>query len=464
MVQPWQATVWAQTEFGRADLGHAARTKRAVRFAHALVQNPSASIPTVTKDPHQAKGAYRLLSSPAVHHDDLLSGHISRARDRCLGRSAVLVLQDTTALSFTSHESTTGLGPVNDGARARGFLAHTAMAVTVEGHEVLGVLDQHVWARANKKVTKGESCAARKKRSRESEHWPAAQRRIAEVFAGMDDKPRVIAVFDREGDIFEAFEALDELGHSFIIRACRNRLLDSDSDDKQYSLDAVKLAPVLGQYEVDVPAGPGRQARTARMELRAMPVTVCAPRNRQRRGHPLSLNIVLAVEPSPPEKVEPLCWYLVTREAVDTEDDLLAVIRNYQARWLIEELHMGIKTGCSAEERQLGTEHALENFLAFATVIACQMLCLRDASRRQVPVPANQVLTPSQLAVLCALRPRIKPNCSATDALRSIATLGGFMGRKSDGNPGWRTLWTGFQQILMAEVGFLAAQKRFGQR
>jgi Transposase DNA-binding/Transposase Tn5 dimerisation domain len=462
MEQPWHATVWAQSEFGQAELGHGARTKRAVRLAQALVQNPSASIPTVTQDPHQAKGAYRLLSNPEVSHVDLLSGHIARTRDRCRGRCAVLVLQDTTALSYTSHQSTTGLGPVNDRARARGFLAHTALAVTVDGHEVLGVVDQHVWARAQKKVTKDETCTARKKRSRESEHWPAAQHRIAALFAGVEDKPRVIAVFDREGDIFEAFEALDEVGHSFIIRACRNRLLDLESDDKQYSLDAVKLAPVLGEYQVEVPGGPGRQARVARMQVRAMAATVCPPRNRQRRGDPLSLNIVLAIELSPPQGVEPLCWYLVTREATETQDDVLAVIRSYQARWLIEELHMGIKTGCSAEERQLGTEHALENFLAFASVIAWQMLCLRDASRRKEPIPAAQVLTPSQLIVLCGLRPRIKPNSSAVDALRAIATLGGFMGRKGDGNPGWRTLWAGFQQLLMAEVGFLVAQKRSG--
>ena len=182
---------------------------------------------------------------------------------------------------------------------------------------------------------------ARKKRSRESEHWAAAQGRSAELFSDAQDKPRVIAVFDREGDIFEAFEALDELGHSFIIRACRNRLLDVDGEDKQYSLDAAKLAPVLGEYEVDVPGGPGRQARKAQMQIRAMPATFCPPRNRRRRGDSVSVNIVLAIEPTPPEGIEPLCWYLVTREAIETKDDVLAVVEGYEARWLIEELHMG---------------------------------------------------------------------------------------------------------------------------
>jgi len=65
---------------------------------------------------------------------------------------------------------------------------------------------------------------------------------------------------------------------------------------------------------------------------------------------------------------------------------------------------MGMKTGCSTEQRQLETVHALRNFLAFATVVAWQMLCLRDAARRPESVRADKVLTPLQMTVLCGLR------------------------------------------------------------
>ena len=458
----FDATAWAVLEFGGADLGHGARTKRAVRVWAALVQNPSSSIPRVTENGHQAKGVYRLLSNPQVEHDEILSGHIDRTVERCLGHSAVLVIQDTTTLSYTEHRQVRGLGPVNDSKRARGFLAHTALAVGVEDHAVLGVLDQHVWVRGERKVTQGESCVARKKRRRESEHWAAAQRRVSKLFAGQEKRPRVIATFDREGDIFEAFEALDELGHGFVIRATHNRLVDSEGESKEYSLDTVEQAPVIAHYAVDVPARPGRASRLAQMEVRATSLAIRPPRNRGRHGDSLRINLVAAIERTPPEGVEPLVWYLVTREPIATEADVLAVVRAYEARWIIEELHMGMKTGCSTEERQLGTVHALQNFLAFATVVAWQMLCLRDASRRPQPVRADQVLTRLQMTVLCGLRPRLKADCLAGEALRAIATMGGFMGRKGDGNPGWRTLWAGFEKLLMAEKGFLVARERFG--
>ena len=33
------------------------------------------------------------------------------------------------------------------------------------------------------------------------------------------------------------------------------------------------------------------------------------------------------------------------------------------------------------------------------------------------------------------------------DVIRQIATLGGFLGRKSDGEPGVKTLWQGMQRL-----------------
>ena len=54
----------------------------------------------------------------------------------------------------------------------------------------------------------------------------------------------------------------------------------------------------------------------------------------------------------------------------------------------------------------------------------------------------------------------ISARANAYQALRAIATLGGFLARKGDGEPGWRTLWIGFRQLLIAEQGYLAALGR----
>ena len=470
MIDKEGAAAWAWREFGQAELGDARRTRRAVKFAAKLVCGPASSIPRALSNDAEIKGAYRLIENDGVNHAGLLSGHVKHTAERVRNEEKVLVVQDTTTLNFGERE---GLGPIHDRLASKGMYAHTALAVTYERHEVLGVLDQQVWVRDAKKRPRNESGYARKKRERESEVWRKGQEHVAEVLGRMGKgTPRVIAVFDREGDIFEAFEEQERLGHSFIIRATRNRLLNTEAMDesaakgtggRRYLLDEVMKAPIRARKEVTVPARSGRPARVAELEIRAMEAVVRPPINRMRRGVSLSLNIVLAVEPDPPAGCDPLIWYLVTREPIATEHDVLEVVRGYEARWLIEEFHMGLKTGCRLEDRQMETRAVLENFLAFATVIAWQMLALRDIARRPEPIAAQTVLRPTQLEVLRRLKPRLPKGCTAREALRAIATLGGFMGRKGDGEPGWRTLWRGLEKLASIESGYLLALERCGQ-
>lgn len=71
-------------------------------------------------------------------------------------------------------------------------------------------------------------------------------------------------------------------------------------------------------------------------------------------------------------------------------------------------------------------------------------------------------LTPTQLRALRILRPSLPEAPSVRDALRAIAQLGGFLARKSDGEPGWRTLWLGFRDLLAAERMLVAVVNSSG--
>jgi hypothetical protein len=456
----WEAKAWAMGEYGHSELGHRARTKRLVQIAGVLIQSPASSIPKAITDFAQAKGAYRFLSNPHVTPNGILSGHTQATAERCLDHAAVLVLQDTTTLTFNSRAALMALGPTNDQAKSKGFMTHSSLAVTYGTHDVLGVLDQFTWVRSAEKKPAKETPAQRKARHRESEHWGENQERVANIIRkAADDKnapaPRIIAVFDREGDIFEAMETLDRLGHSFVIRAEQNRLLHTDNKTKLYSLDEVQKAPVLADKIVDVRARAGRSARRANLEIRAMKACLSPPKNRGRKGKNLEVNIVLAQEINGPDGVEPLCWYLVTRERIATNNDVLQVVRAYEARWVIEEFHMGLKTGCGCEDRQMETGHALQNFLALATPMAVQLLQLRDAARDDTPLEQCDILSPSEMTVLRGMRPRMMAKVTtARQLMRVVANFGGFLNRNSDPDPGWRTLWRGFEAVKLAAAGY----------
>jgi Transposase DNA-binding/Transposase Tn5 dimerisation domain len=453
-----------ERELAGSHLGHKARHKRLLRVGQAMSKAASASFPRqFAKDEAGLKGAYRFFANPEVTPEGILEGHIAATRERCRARGKVLCIQDTTDLIF-GHE-VEGAGRINQLPKVRGLWVHTTLAVDAATHEVAGVLGQMVWARPDKpkkKKKKKETAAQRKRRLRESLRWAEAAYRVSDVLEQVpaEERPQVVHVLDAEGDIFETLEVLQALGDSFVIRVTRNRLLAPPPEQeglqaqRDYLLDKVAQAPVLGHKEVQVPGRPGQSARQAVLELRACCVQVLPPRNRGRAGQPLELNVVQAREAQPPAGQKPLNWCLVTGEPIQTLEQCLQVVRTYEGRWLVEELHMGFKSGCGTEARRLQHGTRLTNFLALATVLAFGMLCLRDAARRPEPPPASEHLSEVQLQLLGDMCPELPPTPNAYEALRAMAMLGGFIGRKGDGEPGWRTLWRGWERLQQAETTY----------
>ena len=413
------------------------------------------------EDRHQAKRSYAFLSNPHVTHSALLSGHVATTAERCSAERVVLLIADTSELDFSTHRAVRGLGPTRD-SFSLGLLVHTTLAVSADRHDVLGVVDQFLWTRpdgASKRSLK-ESTYQRKGRPRESERWSAAVRRVQDTLSGLAsgtviEPVRYIVLGDRETDHFDLFTTAIDTSQGFIFRVYQNRLLFSqDEQPPRHLIDEVRAAPVRASKFVTIPARAGRAARVACLGIRGTQVVLAPPQSPDGRRQPVKANIVAGIEIDPPSGVEPLCWYLLTTEPIDSPEQLLQIVHHYEARWLIEELHMGMKSGCATEERQFESRHAIENFLAFAVVVAVTLLRLRDFARRPEPASALAVLTATQLEVLKQLRPKLIKGGTARDALRAIATLGGFMGRKGDGEPGWRTLWRGFQKLLLMEEGY----------
>jgi hypothetical protein len=452
-----------ERELAGSHLGHKARQKRLLRIGQAMSKAASASFPQqFAKDEAGLKGAYRFFANPEVKPEAILQGHTAATRERCRARGKVLCIQDTTDLIFKHQVE--GAGRINQLPRVRGLWVHTTLAVDAATHEVMGVLGQMVWARPDKpkRKKKKETAAQRKKRPRESQRWGEAAYRVSDVLEQVpaQERPQVVHVLDAEGDIFETLEVMEALGDSFVIRVTRNRLLASSQGqegveaEREYLLDKVAQAPVRGHKVVQVPGRPGQQERQAVLEIRACRVRVRPPLNRERAGQPLELNVVLARETQPPKGQKPLNWCLVTGEPIETLEQCLQVVEAYEGRWLVEELHMGFKSGCGTEARRLQHGARLSNFLALATVVAFGMLSLRDAARRPEPPPASEHLSELQLQLLSDMCPKLPPTPNAYEALRAMALLGGFIGRKGDGEPGWRTLWRGWEKLQQAEATY----------
>jgi hypothetical protein len=177
----------------------------------------------------------------------------------------------------------------------------------------------------------------------------------------------------------------------------------------------------------------------------------------------LKVNVVHVLELQAPEGCEPVEWFLLTDQRVDTEAQVLRVVDDYRTRWGIEEFFKALKTGCNIERRQHESKHALLNALAIFLTLAWAILLLRHVSRdRQTSAQlATEVFSPRQIEILRAKSGgKITSMPSVREAVLALARLfGGHLPK--NGDPGWQILGRAYESLLLVELGWrLAADAR----
>jgi len=156
-------------------------------------------------------------------------------------------------------------------------------------------------------------------------------------------------------------------------------------------------------------------------------------------------------EVNPPAGEKAIRWLLLTSLALDSIEQARTYVRWYTYHWLIERFHYVLKSGCQLEERQLCQEKRLERLLAVFSLVAWQLLWLTYQARLAPDAPCTVALQPHEWQALYAFIQR-NPHLPTTaptlhQAVRWIAQLGGFLGRKGDGEPGVKVLWRGWQRL-----------------
>jgi hypothetical protein len=456
MLTAWE---WARAEFGGADLGDPRRTRRLVKVVEALAQDPHGALHRVLSDWAELMGAYRLVGSSAVSFERVTDPHHQRTRQSCSQPGEYLMIEDTTALDFTRHAAAEGLGRIgNDGGR--GFYLHTTLALRVETWmpdqapcvSVTGLLAQRCWARTMPSQTQ-EPKKARLRRDRESQRWADSFIRDGGPASGV----RWTLIADREADIYELFQKCRSCRVDWIIRASQPRaLVDQDGS----ILTAVSQNPPLGSFRLHVRARPGRSARTADLEIRAGTVTFRGPWRPEGRPAPMEIQVVEVREIQPPSGLEPLHWILLTSWPVQDGIWAQRVVKSYASRELVEEYHKALKTGTGVEESQLTQASSLLAWIGILSIVAMRLLSLKLLSRTHPndPVAENE-LGPEARIILSRKFGEPPEGWTYQTSLIRIARLGGFKARKSDGLPGWISLWRGWGRLIILIEGFQLAQE-----
>ena len=139
------------------------------------------------------------------------------------------------------------------------------------------------------------------------------------------------------------------------------------------------------------------------------------------------------------------------------------MVRCYSARWVIEEFHRVLKSGCRVEQMQFDTVDRIKPAVGILAVVAWRVLHLTKYARSEPSPDVGMVAAADELEVLRRwLRSQGDKSTeiyTARDFNIAVARLGGFQGRKSDGMPGTKTTWQGLRNLEVLVLGYkLAAQ------
>ena len=468
----------AQTHFGGVGLGDVRRARRVVRLAAGWAREPGASIPRLSQgQTYASKAAYQLLGHAQATPEALQAPHSQVVAQQLQAPGTYLLVEDTTELSWPeAAERRTGLGQAGPGkAYSQGVLLHSLVAAAWPATDpvpaakrpvlpLLGLLDQQFHARqpvpdAEKAHPHGGTRPSQG-RVRESALWAQRLRAVGNPPPGT----RWVVVTDRGADIYEHLQLCQAKSLGFVVRAAQNRALVTGADKTPAGrlLEQARAQPSTGTFSLALRGRPRQPARAVALQVSFTPALALRAPQRPGgvtgKGKPVPASMVRVWEETEPGTAPGLEWLLLCDQPVTDFAQALTCARQYASRWLIENFHKALKKGLGAEKLQLQTAARLFAAVALLSVVALALVDLREKSRLEPDLPAESAsLTATELRVLRHQSRR--PLDTVRAVYLALAALGGHLGRKGDGPPGWQTRWLGRRSLRLFVKGVnMAAQ------
>lgn len=441
---------WSTDEFSTLALGDARLKNRAEKILSAMFNSPKSSLPEACCGWADTIAAYRFFMNESVSPEKLLKAHGDSTAQRIKqsGSPVILCIQDTTELNFNGQQ-TEGFGRLSYDAQ-RGMYLHPTLCLTPE-RIPLGVTDAWMWARGKTKKADKQAPAIK-----ESIRWVEGYERVGEMAASLPGQ-RLVYVADREGDLTALMQRAEQLGHpaDWLVRAKHNRSLG----DQEKLWNKVDQQTAVASIRFTKSRKKGEKARQVRQEIKVLSCCLHA-----RSKTPVQVTLVQAQEINPPAGKSPLVWRLLTNRSIDSADQAIEILDWYLCRWEIEMLFDVLKVGCEVEKLQLNHKDRIEKALVLYLIVAWRVAYMMRLGRECPTLSAELVFDTLEWKAAYGLNDQSIPDLPPTlnEVIRQLAMLGGFLARKSDGEPGAKSIWRGFQRLQDCIYGFHLSQKLTG--
>ena len=436
---------WVKAQWQNSNLGDVRRNRRAVKLAISILGKPNASLPQQTENWKELKAGYRFLNTEEASHQALQKDHYSNVMKATKkSTKTVLFIQDKSEIDFSSKKAAKGLGYIGN-HKGQGIVLQSILAVEFDKEPtfVLGLAYQKAWVRTESSYRKKEKRSQRLKRKTESDNWIE---NLDSIEKPDDLKTQCVTVGDRENDIYKFMSYCKKSGWDYLVRANNNRKITTECGDKVKLVDWARSLPEQVTKEIELRARPGKPARTVSLSIAWSSMFITTPKNGFLKSEyeKIKVSCIRVWE----EGSDELEWLLVTNLEIPNKESALEKVGWYEARWLIEEYHKCLKTGCSMEKRQLRTVEGLLAMLGLLGIIATRLLDIKFFARQYSSEKEKKYFPILGVQLLCSRYDLSVNDMTCHQFWRSIAQLGGFIGRKSDGNPGWQTTWKGWIRFL----------------
>lgn len=406
--------------------------KRAINIACAMLKLPTASLPERFQLHKEIKGCYRFLNNKAISHQMLQRQHYQNViKEASSVPGRVLFIQDGSELIYNNLKWTE-LGPTAD-SNGNGIMFHSCLAVKFEDDQpqVIGLTGQKAWIRKEKE----EAADLKVQEERESLVW----KEMIDQIGAVPKNCKWTSVGDRGADIFSFIESLP-YGWDCVIRARHDRKILVKGEQKSVKKYMRGLSS-MGTTTHFLRSRDGSFSREVTLHISWAEVDILPP-NADKEKEPVSGTYVRAWCEEDPD----IEWILFTLSSIPTFQEAFEIVAIYRHRWIIEEYHKCLKTGCQIEKVQPKAADRLLALFGMLGVIATQLLQLKCVSRPNPDEPAEKHVDKLAIQVLQNIY-ALKGVFTVKEFWKRVAMLAGFMGRKSDGDPGWQKIWKGWLKL-----------------
>lgn len=452
---------WIINEFATLSLKDKRLNERSQKILAQLSRSATDSIPVACNGAAETKAAYRFFDNDRVTPEAIHQAHFDASLMRMAQYPVVLIPQDTTTLSFGAQHERLDVGPITSNS-IQGMQIHAAIAVTPD-KICLGALSIKQWRREKlEKLTKKEKKEknyATPIEDKESYRWLENYKKANEYALALPNTT-IVSIADREGDIYELYEEANKIfsmngstkAH-YLIRAKTDRKVcdDQGKRNNEKIRSTLKNEKPLGQIIINVSETKKRKAREAHMTVYSKEIYIMPPEKYKKDENykPVHITAVLCTENHPPAGAEKIEWLLITDLKTESFEQACEKIRWYVCRWQIEIFFKVLKSGCNIEKLQL-TDKNFSACLMVYIIIAWRILYVVIMGRHCPEISCECVFSKEEwqttyVVVYRKKPPEIPPTLN--EMTRMVASLGGYLNRKSDPAPGVKTMWVGLRNM-----------------